>query len=273
MGELHHFLGVKVVQDHNAGNVWIGQEMYTENILRHFGMDEAKSIRTPVDANMKLVQAGEEDSLTDQSLYHSAVGSLMYLHVSTATTSDIMYAVNNVAKFCARPTGQHWVAVKCIFRYLKGIQNYGLLYRRSNRECVGYADADWGRDLDDQKSTSGYVLHFQLLRQNIYLLLVLLKNLYGCNSFFSICRKKPTKPMVIFEDDQSAISLAKNHKFHGRSQHIAIKYHSIQEQVNSGKIELRYCKMSNMIGDFLTNGLNREKLRLMAGVTQMINTS
>ena len=30
------------------------------------------------------------------------------------------------------------------------------------------------------------------------------------------------QPTVIFEDDQSAISLAKNPKFHGRSKHIAI---------------------------------------------------
>ena len=83
-------------------------------------------------------------------------------------------------------------------------------------------------------------------------------------------QKQPTKPMVIFEDNQSAISLAKNPKFHGRSKHIAIKYHFIREQVNSGKIELRYCKTSDMIADFLTKGLNREqfeKLRLMAGVT------
>ena len=44
MGELHYFLGVKVVQDHKTGNVWIGQESYTENVLRRFGMEDAKSI-------------------------------------------------------------------------------------------------------------------------------------------------------------------------------------------------------------------------------------
>ena len=44
MGELNHFLGVKVVQDHSAGSVWIGQQSYTENILRKFGMEDAKKI-------------------------------------------------------------------------------------------------------------------------------------------------------------------------------------------------------------------------------------
>ena len=41
MGELHYFLGVKVVQEHKAGIVWIGQQSYTENILRKFGMEDA----------------------------------------------------------------------------------------------------------------------------------------------------------------------------------------------------------------------------------------
>lgn len=52
-------------------------------------------------------------------------------------------------------------------------------------------------------------------------------------------QKEPAKPMIIFEDNQSAISMAKNPQFHGRSKHIAIKYHFIREQVSSGKVELQ----------------------------------
>ena len=116
MGELHYFLGVKVVQDHKAGSVWIGQQSYTENILRKFGMEDTKSIR--------------EDTSVNQQLYQSAVGSLIYL--SVATRPDITYAVSNVAMFCVKPTNQHWVAVKHIISYLKGTQQYGLLYSKSN---------------------------------------------------------------------------------------------------------------------------------------------
>ena len=156
MGELHYFLGVKVVQDQKAGCVWIGQQSYTENMLRKFGMEDAKSIRAPEDTSTKLIKGGNEDTSVDQQLYQSAVGSLLYL--SVATRPDITYAVSNVAKFCAKPTNQHWVAVKRIFRHLKGIQQYKLLYSKSNsNNCVGFSDADWGGDLDDRKSTSGYM--------------------------------------------------------------------------------------------------------------------
>ena len=45
---------------------------------------------------------------------------------------------------------------------------------------------------------------------------------------------------TIFEDNQSAISMAKPPQFHNRTKHVGIKYHFIREQVNSGTVELRY---------------------------------
>ena len=44
MGKLHHFLGVKVIQDHEAGKVRIGQQSYTETIVKKCGMEDAKNI-------------------------------------------------------------------------------------------------------------------------------------------------------------------------------------------------------------------------------------
>ena len=60
--------------------------------------------------------------------------------------------------------------------------------------------------------------------------------------------------MVIFEDNQSAISMA---RFHGRSKHIAIKYHFIREQVNCGKINLRYCRTNDMNADLHSSQISR----------------
>ena len=105
MGALHYFLGVKFIQDQTTGYVWMGQQSYTENILKRYGMQDCKTIRTPVDTSTKLVKAKDEDTFVDQAQYQSAVGSLLYL--SAATRPDITYAVGNVAKFCAKPTKQH----------------------------------------------------------------------------------------------------------------------------------------------------------------------
>ena len=104
MGRLHNFLGVKVVQDHKTGNVWIGQPSYMNNILTRFGMEDAKAIRTQLDTSTKLVKGRGEDTCVDQQLYLSAVGGLLYL--SIATRPDVTYA---------KPRKQHWIVMKPIF--------------------------------------------------------------------------------------------------------------------------------------------------------------
>ena len=49
------------------------------------------------------------------------------------------------------------------------------------------------------------------------------------------------EPIVLFEDNQSAISMTKNPQFHGRSKHTSIKYHFIRDQVEKGIVNLNYC--------------------------------
>ena len=44
MGELHYFLGVNITQNQN-GDVWIGQPVYTQDILTKFGMSDAHTSR------------------------------------------------------------------------------------------------------------------------------------------------------------------------------------------------------------------------------------
>ena len=80
--------------------------------------------------------------------------------------------------------------------------------------------------------------------------------------------------ITIYEDNQSAISMAKNPQFHGRTKHISVKYHFIREQVDKKAVELKYCPTEEMVADMLTKGLAKEqfqKLRLKAGVTTYHN--
>ena len=75
----------------------------------------------------------------------------------------------------------------------------------------------------------------------------------------------------IFEDNQSAICLAKTPQFHGRTKHIEIKYHFIRDEVESGNVKLEYCRSEDMIADMLTKGLpitQFVKLRRMVGITE-----
>ena len=96
LGQLHHFLGMTIKQDEEQRSVWIRQPTYTEILLKKFGMQDCKPVHTPVDASSKLLIATEEEECVDQQCYQSAIGSLMYLTVSSRP--DIAYAVANLAK-------------------------------------------------------------------------------------------------------------------------------------------------------------------------------
>jgi hypothetical protein len=74
--------------------------------------------------------------------YAPAVGSLMYAMV--ATRPDIAYAVGIVSRFMHNPGRLHWNAVKHIFRYLVGTQDYGIKFGPNEPlGPVGFTDSDY----------------------------------------------------------------------------------------------------------------------------------
>ena len=87
--------------------------------------------------------------------YASVVGSLIY--VMLCTRPDIHYVVRLVSRYQSNPGEAHWKAVKRILRYLKGTMDYSLCYQRKDLLLRGYIDADWAGDVDERKSTSGFI--------------------------------------------------------------------------------------------------------------------
>ena len=140
LGRLNYFLEIKIEQK-SGNSIWIGQPAYIEKLLTTHGMQNCKPVKTPVSIGNKLVKANKEDEPVNQRQYQSAVGSLMYLAVSTRT--DISYAVSSLARFSCKPTNEHWTALKRLLRYLKGTTNLGILYSNTEMDkCIGYTDAD-----------------------------------------------------------------------------------------------------------------------------------
>lgn len=65
---------------------------------------------------------------------------------------------------------------------------------------------------------------------------------------------------MVYSDNQSAIHLARNQNyFHGRTKHIALKYHYIQDTVASGKVVLGNVHISENPTDMLTKSLSATK--------------
>ncbi|GJV69694.1 putative ribonuclease H-like domain-containing protein [Tanacetum coccineum] len=109
----------KIQQKQNG--IFISQDKYVYEILKKFNYSDVKSTSTP----------------TDLEIY-------------------IMFAVCACARFQVSPKSSHLLAIKRIFRYLKGKPSLGLWYSKdSPLELVAYIDSDYARATQDRKSTTG----------------------------------------------------------------------------------------------------------------------
>jgi hypothetical protein len=150
LGELSFFLGLQIHQ-RNQG-IFISQTKYIIEMLKRFGMEDCKPVITPMQTSCKLRKYDDSKSIY-QRQYRSMIGSLLYVTTSRPYVTQV---VGQVARFQATPKESHVLAVKRIFRYLKGTKESGLWYPKGKYlSVIAYTDADWESCIDDRRSTSG----------------------------------------------------------------------------------------------------------------------
>ena len=69
----------------------------------------------------------------------------------------------------------------------------------------------------------------------------------------------PKAPILIKADNQGAIALTKDPRFHSRTKHIDIQWHFVRDQVETGAVEFQWVKTNNIAADGLTKSLTNEK--------------
>ena len=67
----------------------------------------------------------------------------------------------------------------------------------------------------------------------------------------------------IWWTSRSALALAKNPVFHGRSKHIRIKYHFIRDCLEDGSIKAEHIPITDQLADILTKSLGKTKFQEM----------
>ncbi|XP_048231282.1 secreted RxLR effector protein 161-like [Ricinus communis] len=219
------------------------------------------------------------------------VGSLMYL---TATIPNLAFVVSLISRFMERPTEMHQQVVKRVLRYLKGTIELGILYKKRGQEMlVGYSDSDYAGDIEDRKSTSGYVFLISsgavawsskkqpvvtlstteaefivaasCARQAVWMRRILEK--LGYNQ---------SKCTDIFCDNSSIIKLSKNPVMHGRSKHIDVRFHFLGDLTKDGVVKLEHCGSKDQLADIMTKPLRLKvfvRLRELLGVSSKLTAN
>ncbi|KAK6144980.1 hypothetical protein DH2020_021800 [Rehmannia glutinosa] len=287
LGKMRYFLGLEVLQKPNG--IFINQKKYASEVLQRFGMEKSNFVHNPIVPGCKLVK-DEGGVKVDTTYYKQIVGSPMYI---TATRPDLMFVVSLISRYMENPTELHLHVAKRVLRYFKGTTGFGIFYKkkRGDEKLVAYTDSDYAGDLEDRKSTSGYVfllssgvVSWSSKKQPVVSLstteaefiaatscacqAIWLKNVLENLSL------NQNKLIFIRCDSSSAIKLSKNPVMHGRTKHIDVRFHFLRELTKAGVVELVHCSTHEQLADVMTKPLKLDaflKLRRILGVCSEVD--
>jgi len=160
-GEASFVLVIEIHRDRRKGVLGLSQKAYLEKVLKKYGMHVSKSTPAPIvkgDSFGKHQCPKNQYELKQMKVvpYASAVGSLQYTQL--CTRPDLSFVTGVLGRYQSNPGIDHWKMVKKVVRYVRGTTGLMLTYRKSESlETEGYSDSDFAGDVDDRKSTSGYI--------------------------------------------------------------------------------------------------------------------
>ena len=282
LGQITWLLGTTVTRNLTDRTISLGQEAYIDQIATRFGLQNARSVSTPLPPGIDISPGMEHISpkallTSERKNYREIIGSLMYL--SVMTRPDITYAVSVLSQQLENPSITHLEFARRVIKYLKATKNLRLVLGGDTSSFCGYSDADWASNLD-RHSISGFVfflgsgaVSWSSKKQPIVTLssteseyvalthaakdVIWIQKLL--HEISPIGLKHTISPSTVFCDNQSAIRLSKDSTFHARTKHIDVHFHFIHQTVIQDRIQLEYIPTFDMIGDTFTKSLSFHK--------------
>nr|GEW54799.1 retrovirus-related Pol polyprotein from transposon TNT 1-94 [Tanacetum cinerariifolium] len=242
MGELKIFLEIQIHQ--SPRGIFINQAKYSQKILIKHRMTSCDSVGTPMAT--KHLDTDLSETPVDQTKYQKMVRALMHL---TASRPDIVHATCYCARYQAKPTEKHLIAVKRIFRYLKDTINMGLWYPKDTGfELTAFLDSNHVGCLDSQAE---YVSLSTCRAQVLWMRTQLIDYGFHFNKIPMYC------------DSKAAIAISCNPVQHSRTKHINVRYHFIKEKVEKVIVELFFVGTEYQLADLFTKALSEDRFKYL----------
>ena len=288
LGNLKYFLGMEIARSKKG--IAVSQRKYVLDLLNETRMLGCKPAETPMDSTVKLEESDGSPPV-DKGRYQRLVGKPIYL---SHTRPNIGFSFSMVSQFMNNPTEKHMTAVTRILRYLKMTPGKGLFFQRTTKKEIEiFSDADWAGSVTDRRSTSGYCsfvwgnlvtwrskkqsvvarssaeAEFRAMAQGICEGIWL-------NRLLEELRVPLKHPIVLYCDNQAAISIAKNPVHHDRTKHVEIDRHFIKEKIEEGFFKVSFTPTNSQTANILTKALarvNHEDLTEKLGMINIYNTA
>jgi hypothetical protein len=278
LGPADLFVGFQIERNRKERSLKIHQTFYIKKLLQRLKMESANPVRLPIPAGTVLKSDPENLLIGDDVIvYQQVVGSVIY--IANCTRPDISYAVGQLARFMASPGLLYYKMAKQLVRYLKGTITIGILYL--NRLGCGswvydiYTDATWGTE-DDRISFQGMVvikyggaITWAAQRQKSIALSSMEAEIMASSEggkeaawleklATDLGERDATNPYVptLHCDNQGAVDLLHDTKFHRKAKHIEIRYMFLRtDMVNKGRLKVRHIPGHDQPADVLTKQL------------------
>ena len=282
LGQVSEYLGMNVSW-HRDGSASMTQDSYIQRMADRFNVPKAKPVPTPLPPKSSLSKADSpagpddgEKSIGDAP-YRSLIGSLLY--ASLGTRPDVAFAVNTLSRFNQNPGLVHWKSAMRVLRYLNGTRTMGLHFKKqpgSKLKIDIFSDSDWGSNIDDRRSISGFVVKISggaiswssraqktvalsSCEAEFLALSEALKEALWLYQVFHELDLDYDSPITIHVDNQAAINLAHNSVLHQRSKHIDIRYMRVRDEVAAGRVAVKFVPTGENRADLLTKAVSLEQ--------------
>jgi len=198
------------------------------------------------------------------------------MYYMTKVAPEIANAVRELAGQMIKPNGMHWKAVDRVVGYVSSEPYQSLTFREpKNLRPYIYADADYAKDEDDQKSISGRIstLGGMLVGWNSKKQHTV--SLSSCKSEYisygESCQEavfmnqlldellRDKSSVTVYGDNQGALFLVKNRQVSQRTKHIDIRNHFVRDLQHAKKVIGAYVRSEETMADGATKNL-AEKL-------------
>ena len=288
------YLKVRVERSPDGRYMTMSQPDYAQDIVRTMGLEECNPAKTPMEDPLCK---GAFDPFTEEEMefmqskaaeYGTVVG--MLTHLTNMTRPDLAYAVGQLQRFTSDPRKKHWDAMKRVVRYLKGTVNYGLVFDRArqDRMIIAAADSDWASDVDDRKSTSGYVFTYMgtvfawkskkqsdtgparsSATAELRALDMAVRQARWLRKMHQALQMDGPSTITIFEDNQACKHLANGSQWSNETKHVATQYFAVRDDVQAQRVFVESIASSENPADLFTKPLKHTlycKFRSMLGI-------
>uniref|UniRef100_A0AAV1VEY0 Polyprotein n=1 Tax=Peronospora matthiolae TaxID=2874970 RepID=A0AAV1VEY0_9STRA len=233
-----------------------------------------------------MLNCEEKDPNMENRPYRSLAGSLLY--VATGARPDIAFAVGRLSRHLKKPSEEHWNAAIRVLRYLKSTATHGICYRSKpgGLKLSAFSNTDWGSDKDNRHSTSGVmvmvndslVIFKSKLQSSVSLstaeaecvaLSLCIHDIMCTKSLLMKMKVKIDAPVIVYEDNQSGIAIAKIKGCQSRARHIDIRYYFVRDRVKAKMIQLEHIETKFQLADFLTKAISTSKFQSLVAKTSV----